>query len=308
MLTLLLSIVALYAIFLEKNEYISTMLFIFLLLESVFELKRKQFMTFLWFAGIQWGAVLLLNPTPLSFLLYAIMLMFSFHCNESVQQLEEKDELYKGLLGEYRLLKRKSFANEQLVRIEERAKVTRDIHDTVGHKLTALLMQIQMLILQQPTKELMNLKQLAEESLEETRNAVRTLSNQEIIGLESVLQLIKKLESESHIQVDFNMGSGVLSQRFSNEINVTVYRVIQEAITNALRHGFTQKVEVSLKKTATNDLSIKVTNKLHNQKPLVKGFGLTNMDKRVKELGGRLYVSQENEQFYLNAIIPVGGE
>ena len=57
---------------------------------------------------------------------------------------EESRVRYETLLSEYRNMKRRLITDEQHARQEERAQVGRDIHDSVGHKLTALLMQLEM--------------------------------------------------------------------------------------------------------------------------------------------------------------------
>ena len=53
--------------------------------------------------------------------------------------------MYVGLAGEYRRLKRRAYEGEQIARIEERNRIARDMHDSVGHHLTALLIQIEVL-------------------------------------------------------------------------------------------------------------------------------------------------------------------
>ncbi|NEU36686.1 sensor histidine kinase, partial [bacterium LRH843] len=75
----------------------------------------------------------------------------------------------------YRSLKRMSLEADKAARNEERTRIARDIHDSVGHKLTALLLNIQVLKMSQELEnvQLDQLKRLAEESLAETRHAVK---------------------------------------------------------------------------------------------------------------------------------------
>ena len=119
--------------------------------------------------------------------------------------------MYAQLLGEFRLVKRSNLQQENVVRLEERTRIAREIHDSVGHKLTALLMQLEIESLTSNVNNYDNLKELARESLEETRHAVKELRNDEVFGLQSVLHLIRKLESESHLLVRFTTEKGVLS-------------------------------------------------------------------------------------------------
>lgn len=67
--------------------------------------------------------------------------------------------------------------------------------------------------------------------------------------------LIRKLEAESHILVQFTIKQGVLSVSLSNEKSVALYRIIQEALTNAMRHAQAREVKIILGKSAKEDIS-----------------------------------------------------
>lgn len=125
-----------------------------------------------------------------------------------LSEVELKNTLYEQLLSQFRKIKRDSVEQEELVRAEERTKIARDMHDSVGHKLTSLLMQLEMLSIQNNSESLSELKQLARESLEETRFAVRQLKSTETTGIQSVIQLIRKLEMESHLHIRFTIEKG----------------------------------------------------------------------------------------------------
>jgi signal transduction histidine kinase len=86
----------------------------------------------------------------------------------------EQHELYEQLVAEYRRLKRYASDNEQSARLDERHRIARDIHDSVGHQLTALLMQIRVALNQvekgknssQLVNQLHLIKELAQEKFE----------------------------------------------------------------------------------------------------------------------------------------------
>lgn len=93
-----------------------------------------------------------------------------------LSEREETAARGEALLSEYRRLKRRLISDEEAARQEERAYVGREIHDSVGHKLSALLMQLEVYRLKSggETREMLTqLKGLAKESLEETRNEIK---------------------------------------------------------------------------------------------------------------------------------------
>lgn len=249
---------------------------------------------------------LVMMESDLSVYVYFLLFyLLALQVNGLWTKREEQRNLYEQLLGEYRKLKRVALVTEEEARYQERTKIARDIHDSVGHKLTALLMQVEILSIQQGPEHYKELKDLAKESLEETRFAVRTLKDREHEGIATILQLIKKLEAESHIMVQFTTKQGILSDRLTNEQSVVLYRVIQEGLTNAMRHAHSREVQVVLGKTADGNIEFIIKNRIHRKEPFQEGFGLSNMRKRVEELGGTLAVYQTDEQFVIKGMIPI---
>lgn len=255
--------------------------------------------TFMLISCLQFSSMLTMERS----LLIVMIGLFSMFYKHQQEDYEEKKELYDGLLREYRLLKRHAYKNEKIARLEERTRIAREIHDVVGHKLTSLLM---LLRINSMTKdvEYENVVLLAEEALHETRKAVKTLQNDESGGIASVLQLIRKLEYESHIYIAFTTEKGILSSNLSNNQSVCLYRVLQEALTNAMKHAHSREVEVKLSKNAIGYIEFIVINKIVEQKAFTFGFGLNNMKKRVQELGGDILAYYEKHHFVVKGSFP----
>ncbi|MFS0783874.1 sensor histidine kinase [Bacillus sp. 1P06AnD] len=248
---------------------------------------------------------ILYSPLSVSWLILVIWLLYSVYQYKAMAyNYEEKNRLYDGLLEEYRKIKRSSFQTEKMVRLEERTKIAREIHDSVGHKLTSLIMMLKIKEMKGQVA-MPELVQLADEALQETRQAVRALTSEEVQGIHSVLHLVRKLEAESHISISFSTEKGILSAQLSNEQNSALYRMLQEGLTNAMKYGDSREVQVKLSKTANGDVEFVVTNKSTEYKPIQYGFGLRGMKERIKELGGRLHVYQEGGQFIVRGIFPV---
>jgi signal transduction histidine kinase len=293
---------------LPKNMY-ALLLSLYLYLEAIFQLNIRKFRAFTVISFLcALVIIMIFKDRELEWLIaFGIFSIISVTLNEYVYEREEQREMYEQLLGEYRQLKRLSYETERSARLEERTRIAREIHDSVGHKLTALLMQLEMLSISKPKKEYEELKKLVCDSLEETRHAVKALKTEESEGISSMLQLIRKLESESRIMVHFTTKQGVLSVKLSNQQNIALYRVIQEALTNAMRHAQSREVFVTLGRSAVGDLEFSVKNRVFEPKPFQLGFGLTNMKERVEEVGGTLRIFQTDHEFVVQGTIPIKG-
>ncbi|MDQ0231807.1 sensor histidine kinase [Metabacillus malikii] len=251
----------------------------------------------------------LINIIEHSAFIYSLLFyILAIQLNSLSTKKREQRNLYEELLGEYRRLKRMSLVSEEEARNQERTKIARDIHDSVGHKLTALLMQLEILSIKNGAEPYLELKELAKDSLEETRFAVRALKDRESEGIATILMLIKKLEAESHIIVHFTTKQGILSARLTNEQSIVLYRFIQEGLTNAMRHAHARDVHVVLGKTANDNIEVTVKNRIYKKVPFEEGFGLQNMRKRVEELQGTLTVYQTDEHFIIKGMIPGSDE
>ncbi|WP_020619203.1 sensor histidine kinase [Paenibacillus daejeonensis] len=252
-------------------------------------------------------------PVAYVVLLAAMAGLISWSYRVMREDLSHSQELQEALLSEYRRLKRHGVEGEEAVREQERTRIARDLHDSMGHKLTALSMQLEVLRMRNPDSELAGqlaqLKTLSQESLAETRAAVSALHQEERGGLRAILELIRRLEAESFVRISFTLGEGVLSARLGNEAAVAVFRSVQEALTNAMRHGSSRQIEVSFEVPGDTVLRFEVANQYASEQDGYReGFGLRAMRERIEGLGGQLQILQGTGQFELRGIIPLGEE
>lgn len=224
--------------------------------------------------------------------------------NQLTLKNEQMDKHVEKLNAEYRQLKRIQVSMDEIARNEERTRIAREIHDSVGHQLTALIMKLEMLHIQKSFPEFVELKAMANKSLAETRQAVQTLQETDSSGITAVIQLIRKLEAESQLLIQFTLREGVLSVPMSNKNGVVLYRVIQEALTNVMRHSDSKLVSISMGKSAINSLTFTIMNPVHHHKNFVFGFGLNNMQSRVREISGTIDIFQTKDQFVVQGMIP----
>lgn len=283
----------------------TALLLVLLAIIALFKLEERQMYFYLGTNFALLVVLAMMQKQILSVLLLGISFVILFILlMQKERENREKKELYDELFTEYRQLKRLNVSTEEIAKAEERTRIAREIHDSVGHQLTALMMKLEMLYIEEKNEKYNRLKEMVSKSLEDTRKAVQTLQDSEAKGITAVVQLIRKLEAESQLLIQFTLKEGVLSIPLSNEHGVVLYRVIQEALTNVMRHATSKQVHITIGKSAIDSLAFKIANPIHVQKPFELGFGLKNMKERVQEIGGKIDIYQTNNQFIIQGILP----
>ncbi len=187
-------------------------------------------------------------------------------------------------------------ANDR-VRVEEREQLARELHDTVAHHVSAIAIQAQAgraLAATQPGAPLEVLEvieETASRTLVEMRQIVTTLreDSPSVIAPVATIEDIKSLAADKayplHVKVKFK---GELDE-ISSAIQSTLFRLTQEALTNAARHAkAARNVNVEVK-VGSENVSLTVANDgdtiLHLPS---QGLGLRGMSERVAILGGSI--------------------
>jgi signal transduction histidine kinase len=195
-----------------------------------------------------------------------------------------------------------SYANEveELTIVRERTRMAREIHDTLGHYLSILTIQLETICKLQerdPARaaiEVAEARRVASQSMQEVRNAIAALRPTSIATLsitQAILQLGSEFEhSKPETQLTLDLDTQLPS--ISPDLQVALYRAVQEALTNVRGHAYASKVLVRLR--YENDLlelvvldngSGESTSELANQHG---GFGLIGLQERIELLGGQV--------------------
>lgn len=222
--------------------------------------------------------------------------------------LDDLECRYDILLSEYRRMKRRKITDEEMIRQEERVLIAGEIHDSVGYKLTALLMHLEGFSLQlanQDQEYVTLLKRLANESLVETRKAVKSVKNTESGGLAGILRLIRKLEIDNVMKIRFTVKQGAFTVPLTGEQSFIIYRAIREALTNIMRHSYAREAEITFEVLGRRMFCFEISNSIHLHKKYREGFGLGTMRERLEKLGGKLDVYQTKEQFIVRGSLVI---
>jgi signal transduction histidine kinase len=203
---------------------------------------------------------------------------------------------------------------EQEAMLNERKRVAREIHDTLAYTLTNIVMMMEAGIdlanKSSPglIKHLELVRNQAKEGLSEVRYALQALRPVELsgfVGLSAIQRLVRAFEKAAQIKVELELGDVPLY--LGEEANLTLFRLVQEGLTNALRHGKANRISVLFTRDGEGVFVTIKDNGIGcgNTGPKT-GFGLLGMQERVEKLGGRLEVmSEPGEGFTLRAWIPL---
>lgn len=210
-----------------------------------------------------------------------------------------------------------AIAAEQEATIKERKRVSREIHDTLAYTLTNLVMMMEAAIDLTPPENcklihhLESARDQAKEGLIEVRYALQALRPVRVggfNGLSAIQCLVKAFEKATQIKVELE--SANLPLFLGEEMDQTIYRLVQEGMTNALRHGKANYILIIFGK---DDGKLYVTikdNGLGSDNNGAKtGFGLLGMQERIEKLGGQLEIhSIPKRGFTLKAWFPLTEE
>jgi PAS domain S-box-containing protein len=229
---------------------------------------------------------------------------------------KERDELFhqvESARGRLEVLSRR------LVEVQEaeRRRIARELHDHVGQELTALKLNLDRCATvcaeaSQPIEE-------AQARVNQLVNLVRQLSLDlrptmlDDLGLLPALHWhLDRYTAMSGVRVNFKH-SGVSERRFPTEIETAAYRVVQEALTNVVRHAHSQEVTIRVWASDTS-LSVQVEDRGIGFDPEVAlsartSSGLSGMRERAALLGGRILIeSGPDSGTHLTADFPINGK
>ncbi len=245
-----------------------------------------------------------------SALLFAFVLAFVILLVSAV--IAEYESRAK-LVQANRRLREYALQIENQATLQERNRIAREIHDSVGHYLTAQSIQLEntaVFLAQDQLKAASHLakaRQLGKDALANIRASIATLRTnplQERSLLTIIEELILDFESNTNIAIASEID---LISKLPTEVNTALYRIVQEALTNISKHSQATKVNLSLKETGSKILlSIEDNGCGFNQGDNTTGFGLQGMKERTAALPGKIaIISKYGQGCRINVEIPV---
>jgi PAS domain S-box-containing protein len=203
---------------------------------------------------------------------------------------------------------------------EERRRIGRDLHDSVGQYLAALKMNLDSLCANldpesgEAGEVLRQCTQLAAESIQEVRTISYLLYPPmlEETGLESAIQwYLDGFAKRSGIEITFEPAADF--GRLSRDAELAIFRVLQESLTNVHRHSGSSTAKVALRIAGEVILDVadegmgipnEILDEAHKDSFGALGVGLRGMKERMRQLGGDLKLKSSPKGTTLTATLP----
>lgn len=238
-----------------------------------------------------------------------LILIIVYFAQYNKEEKEKKEILYKELLEAYKKLKDYAERVKELSKVEERTRIAREIHDSLGHNMTALIMEMEIAghMIEEDKEKAMEYinraKSNARKGLINIRRVVETLRNEEgqKNNLESIKKLIEEFSKRTNINISFYIDEEVFE--IPPIIGNTLYRIIQESMTNALRHGKATEIKIILKNDE-DGLKFCISDNGVGAEDIKYGYGLKGMKERICRLKGKITFKSQNG-FLIQGFIPL---
>lgn len=184
----------------------------------------------------------------------------------------------------------------------ERTRIARDLHDLLGHHLTALTINLQVASRTSEGKVKETVEQchaLAKLLLNDVRDAVSTLRDTPLLNLKELIDITIKDIPRLNVRLDVD-----------NRLNVdeveqaeAIIRLIQESITNTLKHSTANEAYIRVH-SDDDYMNVSFSDNGQGCKDLLTGNGLSGMRERIQQLGGTLAI-RPAPAFMIDARIPM---
>lgn len=181
----------------------------------------------------------------------------------------------------------------------ERKRLAEDLHDSVGQVLSAIKLNMHRLhknaISESSQPLLVDTRKLIDECIQEIRNIIHNVLPPVLTdyGLLAALEaLCNKVQQVTSIKVSFY--KNLPDQRFSHDVELALYRIVQELFGNAIKHSNATTIKLSVIKSGDRVLIEFKDNGIgFNLNEVKHGFGIKNLESRVQLINGEIDIQSE---------------
>ncbi|MCS7463712.1 sensor histidine kinase [Paenibacillus doosanensis] len=188
---------------------------------------------------------------------------------------------------------------ERKAKLQERTRISREIHDSVGHTLTAALTGLQTASHAMKKQRYAIAEEMLGRSMDnisrglaDVRSSVHLLRDNfpDHTFIPELIRLIEETVTQTGVKIEYDIDGAMPD--LTPMIELTVYRALQEGLTNGIRHGSSTYFHFSL---SYDGVMIRFVLSDNGDSPIaiVHGYGLSAMKGRVQDAGGELSVAAE---------------
>lgn len=248
----------------------------------------------------------------LLFVVYTILLLSEkIDENKKINELNEKlNSANENLMHANQELEKFAIESQRIAKTKERNRLAREIHDTLGHTLTGIIAGLDAAIailpisIEQTQNQLEMVRDVARHGMTDVRRSVNELRPDVLERgdlLSAINQIISDVTSTTNVEIEFI--NHIEQLIFNEDEEDVIYRIIQESITNSIRHGKATKIMVEIGKEYSI-MTITIKDNGCGSGNVKYGFGLTHMQERLEMLHGELEIESEGG-FTVIATIPI---
>lgn len=176
----------------------------------------------------------------------------------------------------------------------ERKRLAEDLHDSVGQVLSAIKLNLHSLNKSTDADRSRTLitdtRSLTDECIQEIRNIIHNVLPPVLtdFGFVDALQaLCEKVQKSTGVLITLNRNH--VDERFGKEVELALYRIAQEIISNAIKHSGATAIQVTLNKDEdVLEMNVSDNGKGFDMKDVKHGFGLKNLQSRVQVINGKI--------------------
>jgi signal transduction histidine kinase len=233
-----------------------------------------------------------------------------FYLRYQKRLLHQRDQLHEaGIRHQVELLNSTIQSQEA-----ERKRIGRDLHDEVGGALANLRVSISGLargtVPEGLKQEVVRCQQLADDIMNTVRTISHTLSPSglELFGFADVLEeLCEQRGRSSGIAISCSNEASELTAALPHDSAIALYRVVQELLTNTLKHAGATQVHILLRKNA-GALVLEYTDDGKGMPPdtVARGMGMRNIESRLNAIGATHQVEEGGKGFRMVISVAVG--
>lgn len=259
--------------------------------------------------------------------LYALLRMIRISRSKQREQQQHAEELkiihaeladtHARLQQAHEELEQATVQSLRYAVLEERSRIARDIHDSIGHRLTSVIVQLQALpyvLKSDPTESeriVRTVLEVARSCLQEVRAVVHEMGTDEsgagIVSLRSLVQQTSAVPGTPKISLNIEGEETNRQQEWPPQVAAALYRCLQEALTNTIRHAQAHQVEITVQQSEGELMLIyRDDGILKPGEPLQEGFGLGGIRKRCRDVGGECRIeAQEPHGIAIHIALPL---
>ena len=226
-------------------------------------------------------------------LLFVILFLMIYIANE----VQENERMTQELIMVHQVnheLENYAAVSEKIAEDKERKRLAREIHDTLGHALTGIAAGVDACIAmidinpEATKKQLMVISKVVRQGIVDVRNSLNKLrpGALEQHGFKGAIEnMIEEFTSVSDLTISLDYRLDKVD--FENTKEDILFRVIQESVTNAVRHGDATHIDISLY-IEDNSLYLKIQDNGQGCEEIHYGFGLKQMKERLGMINGKV--------------------